>query len=64
MTVWCVFNYQSVYFFTNTVMSVFGESLAENRNSLERRLQLQPQIWGMIESKQCEDELDVIISFD
>ena len=25
---------------------------------------LQPQIWGMIESKQCEDELDLIISFD
>ena len=25
---------------------------------------LQLQIWGMIESKQCEDELDLIISFD
>ena len=25
---------------------------------------LQPQICGMIESKQCEDELDLIISFD
>ena len=25
---------------------------------------LQLQIWGRIESKQCEDELDVIISFD
>ena len=43
-------------------MSVFGESLGGNRNSLERRLQ--PQIWGMIESKQCEDELNLIISFD
>ena len=42
-------------------MSVFGESLGKSEKFGSR---LQLQIWGMIESKQCEDELDLIISFD
>ena len=36
--------------------------LGEKTEQFGSRLQL--QIWGMIESKQCEDELDLIISFD
>ena len=43
-------------------MSVFGESLGGKLEQFGSRLQL--QIWGIIESKQCEDELDLIISFD
>ena len=43
-------------------MSVLGESLGGNQN----RIGLQPQIWEMIEfeSKQCEDELYLVLLFD
>ena len=43
-------------------MSVFWRKPGGKSEKFGSRLQL--QMWGMIESKQCEDELDAIISFD
>ena len=39
-------------------MSVLGESLGKSKQIAW--IGLQPQIWGMIESKQCEDKLDLV----
>ena len=42
-------------------LSVLGESLGEIETDCLK--EMQPKIWGMIESKQCEDELDVVLSY-